>query len=143
MKVVGCQKLAFTSGQPAFARLRLALRAVPVTAGVVRDGLMAALRTGIDMAAQRSRAAALNRPKGFELLKVEALVIPVQKAATLCAKDVGHLHGGPAHALAVDVLHAKPDQFAAPHTGRVQCHEDGARLKIAGVVDELGHFLRA
>jgi hypothetical protein len=43
------------------------------------------------------RAAALNRPKRLELLKVEAPVIPVQEATALCAKDVGHLHGGPAH----------------------------------------------
>jgi hypothetical protein len=47
------------------------------------------------------------------------------------------------HALAVDVLHAKPDQFAAPDASRVERHEDGARLEIAGGVDQLGHFLWA
>ena len=73
MKVVGGEKFAFVGCQPAFARLRLALWAVPIAAGVVRDGLMAALGTGIDMAAQRCGAAALNRSKRLELLKVEAL----------------------------------------------------------------------
>ena len=49
------------------------------------------------MAAQRSRAAALNGTKGFELLKVKASSIPIQEAVALRAEDVGHLHGGPAH----------------------------------------------
>jgi hypothetical protein len=55
------------------------------------------LRTGIDMTAQRSRAAALNGAKGLELLKVKAPSIPIQEAVALSAEDVGHLHGGPAH----------------------------------------------
>ena len=49
------------------------------------------------MAAQRSRAAALNGPKGLELLKIEALLVPVQEAVALRPEDVGHLHGGSAH----------------------------------------------
>jgi hypothetical protein len=80
-----------------FTRLRLALRTVPVPARVIGDGLVTALRTGIDMTAQRSRAAALNGAKGLELLKVKASSIPIQETVALCAEDVGHLHGGPAH----------------------------------------------
>jgi hypothetical protein len=49
------------------------------------------------MAAQRSRAAALNGAKGLELLKVKAPSIPIQEAVALRAEDVGHLHGGPGH----------------------------------------------
>ena len=60
-------------------------------------GLVTALRTGIDMTAQRSRAAALNGAKGLELLKVKASSIPIQETVALLAEDVGHLHGGPAH----------------------------------------------
>src|SRR5438132_7353108 len=97
MEVGGGEKLAFAGSKPALARLRLALRAVPVAARVVGDGLAAALRTGSDVAAQRGRAAALNRRKGFALLKVAAPVLPVQKVAALYAEDVGHLHGGSAH----------------------------------------------
>jgi hypothetical protein len=58
---------------------------------------MTALRTGIDMASQRSRAAALNGSESLELLKIETLLVPVQEAVALRAKDIGHLHDGPAH----------------------------------------------
>ena len=58
---------------------------------------MTALRTSIEMAAQRSGAAALNGPKGFELLKVKARSIAIEEAVALRAKDVGHLYGGPGH----------------------------------------------
>src|ERR1700730_6782675 len=97
MEVAGGEKLALASCEPMFARLRLALRTVPVATRVIGDGLVTAFRTGIDMTAQRSRAAALNGPKGLELLKVEAPLIPVQEAVALRAEDVGHLHGGPVH----------------------------------------------
>ena len=49
------------------------------------------------MAAQRGCAAVLNRPKRLELLKVEALLVPVQETVALRAEDVGHLHGGATH----------------------------------------------
>jgi hypothetical protein len=97
MEVAGGEKLALASCEPMFTRLRLALRTVPVPARVIGDGLMTALRTGIDMTAQRSRAAALNGAKGLELLKVKAPSIPIQETVALRAEDVGHLHGGPAH----------------------------------------------
>jgi hypothetical protein len=51
------------------------------------------------MAAQGCSATALNGPKGFELLKVEARSIPVQEAIAVRAQDVGHLEGGPSHSL--------------------------------------------
>ena len=47
------------------------------------------------------------------------------------------------HALAIDVFHAKPYQFTASYASRVQQHEDGPRLEIAGGVNEPGHFVRA
>jgi len=56
-----------------------------------------ALRTGINVAAQRGRATALNGPKGLELLKVQAPLIPIQETVALRAEDIGHLHGGTAH----------------------------------------------
>src|SRR5271155_1778681 len=97
VEVAGREKLAFASREPMFTRLRLALRTVPVPARVIGDGLVTALRTGVDMTAQRSRAAALNGAKGLELLKVKAPSIPIQEAVALRAEDVGHLDGGPAH----------------------------------------------
>src|ERR1019366_7818940 len=97
MKVTGGQEFAFAGRQPALARLRLALGAVPISARVVRDGLMTAARADIAMTAQRCGAAAQNGPKRFELLKAKAGSIPIQKAIALHAKDVGHLEGGPSH----------------------------------------------
>lgn len=49
------------------------------------------------MAAHRRRAAVLNGPESFELLKAEALLVPVQKAVALRPDNVGHLQGWPAH----------------------------------------------
>ena len=47
------EQFLFSRGQPALTRLGLALGTVPVAAGVIRDGLMAALRTSIDVTAER------------------------------------------------------------------------------------------
>jgi len=57
MEIGHAEHLSFAGGEPALARLRLALWAVPIAARVIRDGLMAASRTGIDMAAERRCAA--------------------------------------------------------------------------------------
>ena len=45
MEVRHAEHFLFAGGEPALARLRLALRAVPVAAGVIGDGLMAASGT--------------------------------------------------------------------------------------------------
>lgn len=97
MEITGRQHLALTCSQPAFARLSLTFRAMPVAARVVGDGLMAASGTGIEVAAQRRRPAVQNRAERLELLEAETSSVPVQKAVALCAEDIGHLHGGPAH----------------------------------------------
>ncbi len=44
---------------------------------------MTTLRTNIHMATQRGRAAALNSPKRFVLLKVKARSIAIEEAVTL------------------------------------------------------------
>src|SRR5438132_9005838 len=49
MEVAGGQEFAFAGRQPALAGLCLALGAVPISARVVGDGLMTAVRTGIAM----------------------------------------------------------------------------------------------
>ena len=43
VEVRHAEQFLLAGGEPALARLRLALRAVPVPAGVIRDGLMTAL----------------------------------------------------------------------------------------------------
>jgi len=50
------------------------------------------------MSTQSRGAALLNGSKGFQLLIAEIRLVPVQKTVAQCAEDIGHLHGGPAHA---------------------------------------------
>jgi hypothetical protein len=45
------------------------------------------------------------------------------------------------HALAIDVLDAQPHQFASSNARGIEQHEDGARLEIAGGVNQLSYFL--
>ena len=96
-KITGIEKLPFTVGKPALARLRLALRAVAITAGVKRDGLMAAASAAIDVAAQSGCTATGAGPHHFELLIADPGFVSVDEAVASGAEDVGHLKGGPAH----------------------------------------------
>src|SRR5690349_1348138 len=45
-------------------------------------------------------------------------------------------------ALAVDVLDPQANQFAPSHAGRIQGHENGACLQIAGGVNQTSDLLR-
>ena len=58
---------------------------------------MPALWTGIEVSTQSRGAALLDGAEGLQLLIVKTRFQSVQKAAALCAEDVGHLHGRPAH----------------------------------------------
>src|ERR1022692_2406761 len=60
MYVADWQQFFAAFGQPLVARVGLALRTVPVAAGVERDGLMAASGTAIQVATERGRAAKLD-----------------------------------------------------------------------------------
>lgn len=72
VKVVGREEFALPGGQPAFARLCLALRAASVATRVIRDGLVSASWTSIEMATERSGTAVLDGSEGFELLEIQA-----------------------------------------------------------------------
>ncbi len=85
MEVAGGQEFSLTGRQPALARLALALGAVPISARVVRDGLMSTAQARILVATQCCGTAALNGTKRFELLEVKAGSIPVQEAIALSA----------------------------------------------------------
>jgi len=71
VKVRYVEELSFLFGEPALASLSLALRAVPVSTGVIRDGLMAASRTSIDVTAQRRRPATPDGAQNAQLLIVQ------------------------------------------------------------------------
>ena len=49
------------------------------------------------MTAKSSRAASHDGLHDLELLETHALAMTVDEVLALRAKDVGHLHGGPAH----------------------------------------------
>jgi hypothetical protein len=92
------KQFLLSRGEPALTRLSLALGTVSVSAAVVRDGLVAATRTIIDMPAQSGCAAAGDSFQHFELLVIDWTSLTVQVTITLRSNDVGHLDGGPAHA---------------------------------------------
>ena len=96
VEVRDAEEFFLSCGEPALASLCLALWAVPVPAGVIRDGLMIALRTLIDVAAQRGGAAASDCPQHTQLLVVQPGIL-FNEAITLLAEYVGHLHGRPVH----------------------------------------------
>jgi hypothetical protein len=85
MEVAGGQEFSLAGRQPTLARLRLALGAMPISARVVRDGLMSAAQARIPVATQCCGAAALNGAKRFELLEVKTGSIAVPEAIALCA----------------------------------------------------------
>jgi hypothetical protein len=47
------------------------------------------------------------------------------------------------HALTVTIFDPQANRFGPSHTGRMQGHEDGACLQIAGGVDQTSDLLRA
>jgi len=69
VKIRYTEHFLLTSSEPALARLRLTLRAMPVTTGVIGDGLTAALGTGIEMATQRRCATTGDRSQHCQLLE--------------------------------------------------------------------------
>jgi hypothetical protein len=86
MEVRQAEQLLFPASEPSLARLRLTLWAVPVSAGVERDGRMTAPGTLIQMAAQSRRAAALNGAQHFQLLIAEPGSVLGNEAITVRAK---------------------------------------------------------
>src|ERR1700754_1518512 len=97
MEIGHGEQVLLTPREPAQARLCLTLRAVPVAAGVIRDGLEIASRAGIQMPSERRRAASGDGPQHAQLLVAKPGTVLFSKVVTLDAKDIGHLHGGPIH----------------------------------------------
>src|SRR5208337_109312 len=77
--VAGGQQLSFPRVEPAQAGVALALGAVPVSARVVRDGSMSAVRALIAMSAQRGGAAARDGQQHLFVLAVDPLPTALNK----------------------------------------------------------------
>src|SRR5215831_15907058 len=85
--------------KPLVASVGLALRTVTVAAGVIRDGLMAASGTSVQMAPESRGAAIPDGVQHFQLWPGQMSLVPFDEAVACDANDVGHLKGGPFHLL--------------------------------------------
>jgi hypothetical protein len=83
--------------EPAFARLRLTLRAVPVATRVIGDGLMSAATAGVDVSTECSRPTARDGAEHRSLLHAQPRML-LDEGIALRVEDIGHLHRRPAHA---------------------------------------------
>lgn len=97
MKIRHRQQFLGANFQPLIAGIGLALGAMPIATRVERDGSMTALRTGIDVAAQRCRTAMLNSAQHLEMLPSQPATALLNEISTDCAKDFSHLERWPFH----------------------------------------------
>jgi len=100
MEVADRQEIRLAFGQPGACSCTLAFGAVPVTTTVVGDAPVSAVLAGLDVTAQRSGAAMLDRRHDLELMKAQVAGMggPIGRAGS--AEDIGDLERG-AHASAV------------------------------------------
>lgn len=98
MEIAHREQFPIPGTQPLLACVGLALRAVAVSAGVIRDGLMSAAYALIAMSAECGSAAAFDRPEHFELRPGERPAIAIDEFASCPSDDIGHLTGWPCHA---------------------------------------------
>ena len=96
MYIRDVEQLALAGCEPALPRLRLALRAVPIAARVIGDGLVSAGVTPIEVAPEGGRATARDRAEDRSLLRAQPRML-LDKGVALRVEDIGHLHGRPAH----------------------------------------------
>ena len=99
--IAGGQQIPFPCLEPAQAGVALTLGAVPVSARVVRDGSMSAVRALIAMSTQRGGAAACDGQQHLFVLAVDPLATALNEGLSCTANDVGHLQRRPVHALCV------------------------------------------
>jgi hypothetical protein len=101
MKVTRGQELLLTGSDPAFPSPGLTLWAMPIPAGVVVDGAMAAASALIDMTAQCGGTTARNGQQHFDMLPTEPVTVSFDEGVSRSADQIGHLERWPAHLLAL------------------------------------------
>jgi hypothetical protein len=95
MEIGHGQEFGLAVGQPLLRSNGLALRAVPVAAGVVADAQVGAGLAAFDMPAQRRRSAALDRRHDLELAEAHMAGMRRTPSRSAVAEDVRHLDRGP------------------------------------------------
>src|SRR5260370_5531177 len=100
MDVTRREKFSSTCSDPPFPRRSLALRAVPVAAGVVGDGgAMSAAGALIEMPAKCGGATPPNGQQHFDVFPTEPVAISFDESSSRVADEIGHLQRWPAHLL--------------------------------------------
>jgi len=97
MEVRHGQQLGLALGQPFPGCGSLTLGAMAVAAGVVGDDGVGAALAACDMAAERSRAAALDRRHHLELVEADMAGIGLPPCRTMVAEDVRDLERQAGH----------------------------------------------
>src|ERR1700691_3586450 len=93
------EKFRATCSDPAFPGRSLALRAVSVATGVIREGAMSATGALVEMTAQGGGTTAPNGSQHFDVLPAEPVAISFQESSARAADEIGHLQGRPTHLL--------------------------------------------
>ena len=83
------QKLGRPCLQSLVSRCGLALRAMPISTRVVRDGLMRAVITLLHVSAQRGGAACADVSEGSQLMGRERVTPSLEELLFVLAKDIG------------------------------------------------------
>ena len=91
VKVRHRQQLCLAFGQPLLCRRPLALRAMPVAAGVIGDDGVSAVLATLDMAAECCRAAMLNRRHHLQLVEADVSGVSRTPCRTVVAEDIRDL----------------------------------------------------
>ena len=98
MEVADGQQFFAALRQPVVAGVGLALRTMPVAAGVVRDGrAVAAPGTTVQMSAERRRAAVLDGVQNPQMQPRQPGPVLLDEAVAVLPNDIGHLEGWPVH----------------------------------------------
>ena len=85
------QKLGLALGQPLPRRRALALRAMPIAAGVVADDCVGAVFAARDMAAKLRRAAGFDRGHRFQLAEAHMPGVGLAPGRSVAAEDIRNL----------------------------------------------------
>jgi hypothetical protein len=120
--------------KPAVAGIALAPGAMPVSARIERDGLMAAARTLVDMATQRGGSAAKDGRKHFQVQPREPDGMPVDKSVSCGEYDIGQLKEWPVHLTVWRRCQCECVQRTRgclePHLGQVQVAAGSFQIRV-------------
>jgi hypothetical protein len=95
------QQLRLAIFEPSPRRRSLALRAIPVAAGIVGDARVSAVLAALEVSAERGGATGLDRRHGLQLGEAHVTGVGLSPRRPVGAKHVGDLEARPRHAAVV------------------------------------------